>query len=117
MGTPRAFRFLAKTMTRSPLADTDPVPFEPKGANGKGGQIILTRPDGRPLTALVVRMTVAVTVGNREDYVERRVATYNVADLPRMPKHGDWVHVDGERLSVADTKTTRVGLVDCYLAD
>lgn len=116
MGTPRQFRFLAKVMTRSPLADQEPVPFEPR-TNGRGGVIVDTRPDGRPLRAIVRMETVAVNVGGREDYAERRVVSYNVADLPRMPAHGDWVHVDGDRLSVADTKTTRVGLVDCYLAD
>lgn len=118
MGTPRQFRFLAKVMTRSPLADQEAVPFEPRESpTAKKGPVVATRPDGRPLRAIVRIETVQVTIHGREDYVERRVVSYNVADLPRMPAHGDWVHVDGDRLSVADTKTTRVGLVDCYLAD
>ncbi|WP_375453447.1 hypothetical protein [uncultured Methylobacterium sp.] len=112
MATPRAFRFLAKTMTRSPLADTDPVPFVPKGEAA-----VATRPDGRPLKALVVKRIVEVTVADRQDWVEQRVVTYSLEDLPRAPVRGDHVIVDGERLSVAVVTSTRVGLVDCTLAD
>lgn len=112
MGTPRAFRFMAKAMTRSPLADTDPVPFAPKGL-----PLAATRPDGRPLRALVVKRIVPIEVAGRQDYVEQRVVTYSLEDLPRMPVRGDHVHLDGEVLSIAVVTATRVGLVDCVLAD
>lgn len=112
MGTPRAFRFMAKAMTRSPLADTDPVPFAPRG-----GPVAATRPDGRPLRALVTTRIVEAEIDGRVDHVEQRVVTYSLADLPRMPARGDHVHLDGRILSVASVRTTRVGLVDCIMAD
>jgi len=34
-----------------------------------------------------------------------------------MPARGDHIHVDGEVLSVAVVTATRVGLVDCVMAD
>ncbi|GBU19011.1 MULTISPECIES: hypothetical protein [unclassified Methylobacterium] len=112
MGTPRAFRFMAKAMTRSPLADTDPVPFAPRGL-----PLVTARPDGRPLRAIVAKRIVEVEVADRRDFVEQRVVTYSLADLPRMPARGDHIHVDGEVLSVAVVTATRVGLVDCVMAD
>lgn len=111
MAVPRAFRRLSRAMTRSPLANEEAVPFEPKE-----GPVVSTRPDGRPLRAIVTKAIVEAQVAGRLDYVEQRTATYTLEDLPRLPRRGDWVHVDGERLSVAMV-TSRIGVVDCILAD
>jgi len=60
--------------------------------------------------------TVQEEVAKRIDWVTKTVVTYAVADLPRAPKRGDHVFLDGVELAVAIAFEYRAGNVDCYLA-
>ncbi|MEL6061846.1 MULTISPECIES: head-tail joining protein [unclassified Methylobacterium] len=107
MPIPAPFRFLAKTQTRSPLADRSAVPILMDGV------WIDRTPDGRDLRAICRDQTVSIDVGDREDYVSRVVVSYSLADLPREPRRGDKVRVDGVELIVGNPMAYRVGVVDC----
>lgn len=112
---PRVFRHLARTMVRSQLADRDAVPI--RLCEGRTGPVHDTDKAGRPLRAIVQDSTISVqmqdgTVG----LVDRTIVTYDSADLPRPPRKGDRVILDGVEHPVGETKLTRVGLVDCYLS-
>lgn len=109
MAPPRAFRNLVRRVTRGPLADREPVPIMIDGV------LIDTTPDGCPLRAVVREETVQEEIGKRMDWVTKTVVTYAIADLPRVPKRGDHVFLDGVEMAVAHAFDYRAGNVDCYL--
>ena len=107
MAIPGPFRFLAKMQTRGVLADREGTPLILDGVT------VSTTPDGRVLRAIVGEATVEI----EDNYVQRRTASYRRDDLPRMLRRGDVIIVDGQPAHIETARPSRVGMVDCVLAE